>query len=104
MKKVENMRNSQYTREFRDSTIQLVLNSGDSILKIAKDLDVNSKTIYNWIREYKKTNQDSNEVVVKSPKETLEQENKRLRRETKLLRQERDVLKKAAVYFAKEVQ
>ncbi|MCD6432873.1 MAG: transposase [Sulfurimonas sp.] len=52
------MRNSQYTREFRDSTIQLVLNSGDSVLKIAKDLNVNPKTIYNWMNEYKKTNQD----------------------------------------------
>ncbi len=104
MKKVENMKNSQYTREFRDSTIQLVLNSGDSVLKIAKDLDVNPKTIYNWMNEYKKTNQDSIKTVVKIPKETLEQENKRLRRETKRLRQERDILKKAAVYFAKEVQ
>ena len=58
MDKVEKMRNSQYTREFRDSTIQLVLNSGDSVLKIAKDLNVNPKTIYNWMNEYKKTNQD----------------------------------------------
>ncbi len=104
MKRVENMKNSQYTREFRDSTVQLVLNSEDSVLKIAKKLDVNAKTIYNWMNEYKKTNQDSTKAAVKSPKETLEQENKRLRRETKLLRQERDILKKAAVYFAKEVQ
>jgi transposase len=104
MKKVENMKNSQYTREFRDSTIQLVLNSGDSVLKISKDLDVNPKTIYNWMNEYKKTNQDIVKPVTKTPKETLEQENKRLRRETKLLKQERDILKKAAVYFAKEVQ
>ncbi len=104
MKRVENMKNSQYTREFRDSTIQLVLNSGDSVLKIAKDLNVNPKTIYNWMNEYKKMNQDTTKPITKSPKETLEQENKRLRRETKLLRQERDILKKAAVYFAKEVQ
>ena len=46
------MKNTQYTREFRDSTIQLVLNSGDSVLKIAKDLNVNPKTIYNWMNEY----------------------------------------------------
>lgn len=104
MKKVEKMKNSQYTKEFRDSTIQLVLNSGDSVLKIAKDLNVNAKTIYNWMGEYKKQNQDITQPVVKSPKETLEQENKRLRRETKLLKQECEILKKAAVYFAKEVR
>lgn len=104
MKKVKNMKNSQYTKEFRDSTIQLVLNSGDSVLKIAKDLNVNSKTIYNWIREYKKTNQNNDNSIIKTSKETLEQENKRLRRETKLLKQECEILKKAAVYFAKEVR
>ena len=72
MKRVENMKNSQYTREFRDLTIQLVLNSGDSVLKIAKDLDVNAKTIYNWMNEYKKSNQDLTKEVPKSPKESLE--------------------------------
>ena len=34
------MRNSKYTKKFRDSSIQLVMNSDKSILKIAKDLDV----------------------------------------------------------------
>ena len=46
------MRNSKYTREFRDSTIQLVINSEQSVLQIAKDLDVNPKTIYNWVRNF----------------------------------------------------
>ncbi len=50
------MRNSQYTREFRDSSVQLVMNSEESTAKIAKDLDVNEKTLYNWVREYKKAN------------------------------------------------
>ena len=50
------MKNSKYTREFRDSSVQLVLNSQESTAKIAKDLDVNEKTLYNWVREYKKAN------------------------------------------------
>ena len=37
------MRNSKYTREFRDSSVQLVLNSNESTAKIAKDLDINEK-------------------------------------------------------------
>ena len=28
----------------------------DSVLKIGKDLGINPKTIYNWIREYKAAN------------------------------------------------
>jgi len=110
------MRNSKYTREFRDSSVQLVMNSDESTAKIAKDLDVNEKTLYNWVREYKKANHIpiaprggfANSGTVK---ESAEEENKRLRTENKLLKQERDILKKATApqghffqgaYFAKE--
>ena len=98
------MRKSKYTSEFRDSTVQLALNSEKSVLQIGKDLDVNPKTIYNWIKVYKTANNmpiESNTIA--TPKETLEAENKRLRAEAKVLKQERDILKKAAAYFAKEV-
>ncbi|ADN09077.1 transposase [Sulfurimonas autotrophica] len=105
------MRNSKYTREFRDSSVQLVINSDESTAKIAKDLDVNEKTLYNWVREYKKANNipifprgySASEDGKKNIKETAEEENKRLRAENKLLKQERDILKKATAYFAKEV-
>ena len=40
------MKSSKYTREFRDSSVQLVINSEESTAKIAKDLDVNDKTLY----------------------------------------------------------
>jgi transposase len=100
------MKNSKYTREFRDSTVQLVMNSEKSILQIAKDLDVNSKTLYNWIREYKKANNipinSRKNTVENTAKKSFEEEAKRLRKENKLLKQERDILKKATAYFAKE--
>jgi transposase len=105
------MRNSKYTREFRDSSVQLVINSEESTAKIAKDLDVNEKTLYNWVREYKKANNipilQRGYATAKSKSgnitETAEEEAKRLRAENKLLKQERDILKKATAYFAKEV-
>jgi len=98
------MRNSKYTAEFRDSTIQLVMNGDKSVLQIGKDLDVNPKTIYNWVRQYKITNNIPIESQGKSSvigsnniiKETQNDELKRLRAENKLLKQERDILKKAA--------
>ena len=104
------MRNSNYTREFRDSSVQLVMNSEESTVKIAKDLDVNEKTLYNWVKEYKKANNIPimsrgyvTSINRKSTnKETAEEENKRLRAENELPKQERDILKKATVYFAKE--
>lgn len=100
------MRNSKYTREFRDSTVQLAINGECSAMQVAADLDVNPKTLYNWIREYKKANNikiDSRKSVQGSTsKQTAEDENRRLRAENKLLKQEREILKKAAAYFAKE--
>ena len=100
------MRNSKYTKEFRDSTIQLVMNSDKSAYQIAQDLDVNDKTLYSWIRAYKKANNihtdDRRTTQKTSSKETLEEENKRLRKELAVVKQEREILKKATAYFAKE--
>ena len=101
------MANKKYPQEFRDSTVQLALNSKKSVLQIGTDLGVNSKTIHNWIREYKLANNikiDSRRTTQKSTlKETVDDENIRLRAENKTLKQERDILKKAAAYFAREV-
>ena len=100
------MANRKFTKEFKDSTIQLALNSEESVLQIGKDLDVNPKTIYNWIREYKIANNLPVNTIASTKsttKETVDEENKRLRAENKLLKQERDILKKATAYFAREV-
>jgi len=98
---------SKYQKEFRDSTVQLALNSDKSVSKIGEDLGVNPKTIFNWIREYRIANniKTDNRQITKSSstKESFEDEAKRLRKENKLLKQERDILKKATAYFAKEV-
>lgn len=97
------MRGKRYTKEFKDSTVQLVLNSGEKPTKVAEDLDLNVKTLYHWINIYKQENNITTETSTKSTlKETAEEELKRLRKENKLLKQERDILKKATAYFAKE--
>jgi transposase len=107
MKEVEKMRNSKYTKEFRDETVQLILNSEKSAMQIAKDLGINDKTIYNWIKVYKKKNNittpiDETKNQSKSSQQELLAELKQLRGENKLLKQERDILKKATAYAAFE--
>ena len=101
------MKDSKYTKEFKDSTVQLTMNSDESVVKIGEDLDVNPKTIYNWISQYKKRNRinvDSRKKIQTAhPKESVNDEIKRLRAENKLLKQERDILKKATAYFAKDL-
>ena len=97
------MRTSKYTKEFKDSTIELIINNNESVPKIAADLDIHVKTLYNWISTYKKAhNIPMRGMNASSSSEAVDEENKRLRRENKLLKQERDILKKATAYFAKE--
>jgi transposase len=97
----------KYSQEFKESTIQLVLNSKEATKKIAKDLDVHEKTLYAWVKAYKEANniavEKQGEGKQKSiVKESEAEELKRLRKENRILKQERDILKKATAYFAKE--
>ena len=97
------MRKSKYSKEFKDSTVQLILNHKESVVKVAQDLDLNEKTLYHWVTMYKKAHNIPTKIQ-KSPSlnEPLELEVKRLRRELKIAKEERDILKKATAYFAKE--
>ena len=89
------MRNSRHTREFKESAIQLVLNSHEEIKNIAQDLGMNAKTLYNWVYNYKRDNnlQTCNRKSSKSKvKESTEEELRRLHRDNRILKQERDIL------------
>jgi transposase len=62
MKDAKMRRNKQYTKEFRDSTVQLALNSEEPIKKIAEDLDTKYHTLYDWIKAHKRANKKSNKA------------------------------------------
>jgi transposase len=96
----------RYTKEFKDSAIQLALNSEKSVLKIAKELNVHEKTLYGWLQGYRKNNNLEGIVPTKKKAslESLEEENRRLRKELASVKKDREILKKAAAYFAKEAQ
>ena len=53
----------KYTQEFKNSTIQLALNSEKSAYQIAQDLGMSDKTLYAWLRDYKIGREDLNKVV-----------------------------------------
>ena len=97
------MRKSKYSKEFKDSTVQLIINNNESVVKVAQDLDINEKSLYNWVSAYKKAHDiPKRSIRISCSNESLEDENKRLRRELRIAKEERDILKKATAYFAKE--
>jgi transposase len=93
----------QYTTAFRAQAVRLCEESGRPIADVAKDLDVTYQTLYGWMKKAGKTKRSSDgpSSSKTQPKETLEQEVRRLRRELDEANLERAFLKKAAAFFAK---
>jgi len=89
---------TRYTEEFKQQAVELALASEQPYSATAKELDINPKTLYNWIKAAKYTDKH---VSNTTNKKQLAMENKRLVKELKRKDQELAILKKAAAYFAK---
>ncbi|MDB5171996.1 MAG: family transposase OrfAB [Phycisphaerales bacterium] len=91
------MARRKYTREFKVSAVKLVNEQGYSVPQAAKSLGVDPHCVRYWVQKL------SGEAGM-GPKGdgALMSENQRLRKENARLTMERDILKKAAVFFAKE--
>jgi transposase len=90
----------EYTTEFKDRTLKLVISSDKPISQIADDLGIKSSTLYAWVNKAKQSKlQDAGNNT-----EELFNELKRLKKELAEVKEQRDILKKATAYFAKESQ
>jgi transposase len=90
---------SPYPPEFRAEAVRLVKTSGDSILRISKDLGISNQTLRNWVA------QDDVDAGRKSGLTSDERARMReLERENRKLREEREILRKAAAFFAGEAE
>lgn len=87
-----------FSKEFKAQAVELVLSSGQSIGKIAKDLDLTESALERWVKQAK----ESKEATKPGTPEGEKAELARLREENRILRMERDFLKKAAAFFARE--
>jgi len=90
-----------YTKELREEAVKLVTEGGFSIPEVGRRLSVSPSTIRYWV----KANREGKLKEVgkqQRPLTEIEMELARVKRELAEARIERDILKKAAVYFAKE--
>jgi transposase len=86
-----------YPPEFRREAVQLAQNTERSIAGVARDLGISNQTLRNWIKQAD-VDAGKREGLTTNEREEL----RRLRRENRTLLQEREILKKAAVFFARE--
>ena len=89
--------NTAFSEEFKESAMQLALNSDQSVSQVARDLGISIGTLHNWL--YKRRLQEVQDQIP-HVKESLEDENKRLRKELARVKEEREILKKATAYFS----
>jgi transposase len=88
----------RFTKEFKEEAVRLAQTSGRPQREIAGDLGIGLSTLVRWIGR----SRDGGAVDPAAGQSEVTAELKRLRRENEILRQERDILKKAAVFFARE--
>ena len=89
---------ARYTLEFKQEAVRLV-HGGEKISAVARTLGVSGQSPDNWV----KAEAAGRLRDVRGKAVTAEQmEIARLKAELSRVRMERDILKKAAVYFARE--
>ena len=88
----------QYTKEFKEEAVALVLEQGYSVSEAAKSLGIGTSLLYKW--KDKIEAQKEGHVLAEDERAEL----KRLRKENKELRMEKEILKKASAFFAKEMK
>jgi transposase len=90
----------QFTKEFRESAVRLVVDQGRTATDVAKSLDIKVDALKWWVRSHKMSGAKTEaveETALRRRVRELEAQNRRLL-------MERDILKKAAAYFAREQQ
>ena len=93
-------KNQQYTTEFKQGAVNMVLTEGMSRSEVGRRLGASEKNISRWVKEHQTNglNERSNGNSV----EALQKKIAILEKENRRLHQEREILKKAAAFFANE--
>ncbi len=93
---MEQVPRQQYTKEFREQAVQLVLAQQVPIAEAARRLSMSGKTLKNWVGRARR-GQLATLGENRRPVTELEAELSRLKRDLAEARMERDILKKATV-------
>ena len=96
----EKRKRPNYTKEFKQDAVKLVVEQRYSCPEVARRLGVAASNVTRWVRQYRQDQQYLSDGGI--TRKDLEAENRKLKKENKRLQMEREILKKAAAFFAKE--
>ena len=91
-----------YTKEFKLEALRLMEESGRKVSEIAMELGIKRTQLYKW-KEQLRQKGDVASPKKGRPKKAEQSEAATLRQEVKRLKEENEILKKAAIFFAKEL-
>jgi transposase len=92
-------RRRTYTKEFKESAMELYHSSGKSAKEICEDLGINPENLCRWLRESKE-GEKGNIRVFPGRGKPRDEELYQLRKENADLREANEILKKAMAFFA----
>lgn len=88
----------RYTREFKLEAVRLAAIGDRSKARIARELGIRVNQLRNWRLEFEQ--EERTGAPTRTP--VVDDDLGRLRRENAKLKEENEILKKAAIYFARE--
>ena len=91
-----------YTKEFKLEAIRLMETSDRPASEIAMELGIRRNQLYKWKAQLENTGDVASSSKGR-PKKEDQSEVAKLRQELKRVKEENEILKKAAVFFAKEL-
>jgi transposase-like protein len=95
---MERKERRHYTREFKLEAVRLAAVGDRTKAKVARELGIRVNQLRQWREDFALEERNG---VPKQELATAEQDIGALRRENARLREENEILKKAAIYFAK---
>ena len=90
----------RYEVEFKQHVVRLVLEEGRTIASVNQEFQLGEGTVRSWIKQFQEECETNPEL---NTTKDLYEENRKLRKELEELKKENLFLKKAAAFFAKEL-
>src|SRR5664279_516018 len=94
------MTRKNFSPEYREEAVKMVLESSRPIAQVARELGLNEGTLGNWVNAYRRAHAGEEPPLTISERARLRE----LEKEVRELKMEREFLGKAAAFFASKHQ